>query len=219
MKRLNLIWLLIVPFVLGVAPFPHNYKTIKDDVNVRVDSTPMAQVIGTLKRGEEVEVLEERYEWYRIKLPRRFTCYVSAQFLEELGDGRAKVGATILNLRTAPTQQSDVIGKVQKGDLVSVIEKRAGWCKVTGYPYVRGWAHKTLFRRIEVRYIRQEGVILYLKQRNCPANCLLKSDQKYPLKIVSPRHQKFINKRVTIVGKKMNDGCEYVLVKKLSFKR
>ncbi|MDD5584425.1 MAG: SH3 domain-containing protein [Candidatus Omnitrophica bacterium] len=219
MKRLSLVWLLGLPFLLGVAPFPHGYRTLKDDVNVRVDSTSMAQVIATLKKGEEVEVLEERYEWYRIRLPRRFTCYASAQFLEDLGAGKRRVGANILNLRSAPTQQSDVVGKAQKGDILNIIEKKAGWYKVVGYPYMLGWAHKNFFKPIQERYVRQEGVILYLKQRDCQANCLLKSDQKYPLKISSPRYQKFINKRVKIVGKKMRDGCEYLLVKKISFKR
>ncbi|MBU2102853.1 MAG: SH3 domain-containing protein [Candidatus Omnitrophica bacterium] len=194
---------------------------VKSDINVRVDSTPMSEVIGTLQKSDEVQIVEERYGWCRVRLPKKFICYVAAEFLENMGDGKGRVSASLLNVRSQPGVDSYVLGTVRKGDVLSIIERVDGWYKVIGYPYVLGWVHRNLLALLpRARLVHQEGVILYLKaQRECPANCLLKSDQKYPLRISSPHHQKFINKKVRIIGRRVRGTCDYVVVKKLSFKR
>ncbi|MDD5195634.1 MAG: SH3 domain-containing protein [Candidatus Omnitrophica bacterium] len=219
MKTRARLILLCLPLLLGAGFSGQYYRAIKDGVNVRLDSSPMSEVSGNLKKNELVEVLEERYDWYKIRLPKRFSCYVSAEFIQEIGPGKVKVNASLLNMRKDPSLDSYVIGKAKRGDILNIVGKKDGWYKVSGYPYAFGWAHKDFFKRVLERYVSQEGVILYFKQRNCEANCLLKNDKKYPLKIVSRRNQKFINKRVRIIAKKMTDGCDYLLVKKLCFKR
>ena len=216
MRYICLIFLFLFFFFPSVYS-SSNYRVVKEGINIRVDSTPMSSAIGLLQKNEAVEVLEERFDWYKIRLPKRFSCYVSAEFLEEAGPHKGKVIASSLNLRIEPSLQSYVVGRVKGGNSLSIIEKKNSWFKVKGYPHAFGWVNKNFLKREKI--FTEEGVVVPLTKRHCKANFLLRGKGKYPLYIRYKNYKKFMNKKVKVMGRKVNDGCAYLLVEKLSFKK
>lgn len=140
MKTLSLFILLII---LPVAVYSQTTgKVIRDNVNIRTDSTVSSSLLGTLNKTEVVDVVEKKFEWYKIRLPKRFIFYVAIGYCKLNDDGTASVTTLSLNLRQEPSKDSLIIGKVTNGNKLYGISKIKDWLKVQGYPYVTGWVHQ-----------------------------------------------------------------------------
>ncbi|UCC94943.1 MAG: SH3 domain-containing protein, partial [Candidatus Omnitrophota bacterium] len=149
MKALALLTIIILLTPLPLLCSLQQYEVTKDGINVRTDSTVQASSLGYLKRGERIDVVGEKFDWLRIILPKRFNCYVSADYVEEIDKRRGKVSASLLNLRTNPSRDAPVLGHIEEGKPLSIIRKQEGWYKVRAYPHARGWVHKKFLRKIE----------------------------------------------------------------------
>lgn len=125
------------------------YEVLKDEINVRVDSTVSSLSLGFLIKGEKVEVLEKKFEWYKIRIPKRFTFYISREFLKDIDDNTVEVMASVLNVRVKPLLTADIAGKVKKGDVLSVVERGEEWVKADAYPCVSGWVYGTFLKKIK----------------------------------------------------------------------
>lgn len=140
MKKVLSIFLVSACLVTSVYPYDRVTVT-RDGINVRVDSTVSSQSLGYLNKGERLDMIDQNFEWVKIRLPRRFSCYVSVQYVNRITDALGRVTASSLNLRDKPSLDSNVLGKVQKGDRLTILEEVDGWYKVEGYPYLSGWVH------------------------------------------------------------------------------
>lgn len=115
-------------------------------LNVRSGPSTADNLIGTITKGNKVEVIEELSNgWSRIKY-NGSSAYVSSQYLGNVSDNssnnqnKMKCTANILNIRSGPTTKDAIIGKLKKGDIVvAVYEVNTGWMKIEyngGYAYV-----------------------------------------------------------------------------------
>lgn len=198
-----------------------------EDVNVRADSTVMAESLGLLDDGEVVEIIGDNFDWYKIRLPKKFDCYISDEFIKDKGDGKGEITAATLNLRSQPALNSQVIGKIKRGKIVTIIEKANGWCRIVGYPHAAGWINKNFLQIIandvdeESVVVAKKGTILPFYRNGCPATyVLLENKKRTLLRIEYDNGRKFVNKKAKINGKKINgDSCEYVYVEKLSLEQ
>lgn len=211
---------------LFFSSFPAAYpryiaEVTRNKVNVRIDSTPLSLAIGSLEEGERVRVVEEQFEWCRILLPKRFSCYISSDFIKELSGNTVEVCVSRLNVRTEPSLQAAIVGKVDKGTKFTTLEKAGGWEKVSCFPHAYGWVHKNLLKKLrDDDSIFAEGVIVPLKKENCKANYALKGIKKeYLLKINYGKAEKFVNKKVKLTGVHMSNGCDFLLTRKLALIR
>lgn len=134
-----------------VFSYPDQYEVLKDQINVREDSTTIAASLGYLNNGDVVTVVDEKYEWYKIILPQNFSYpyFVSAEFIKTIAETKGEVTASYLNIRSNPSLNSPVIGKIEKGKIVSLIEKKDNWYTIEGYPYVKGWVHKKFLKKVD----------------------------------------------------------------------
>ncbi|MBU1112617.1 MAG: SH3 domain-containing protein [Candidatus Omnitrophica bacterium] len=140
-----------IGFILLVSVFfsgllicaPVTYEVAKDQINARVDSTVLSESMGLLSEGQEVKVLDEKFDWYKVILPETFSGYISKNFVKETGNNQLVVTGDSVNLRFRPDLTSPVIGKVNQGDILDFIESSGDWIKVAGYPHITGWVHKT----------------------------------------------------------------------------
>jgi N-acetylmuramoyl-L-alanine amidase len=146
MRRIILLLSLFSLLSFHTYPF-YIAKIAKDKINIRVDSTSLSPSIGYLNKGEKVRIIEERFDWCKIILPKRFTCYVASEFIREIGGNIGEVTASNLNLRAEPSLFSHTLGKVSKGTILFIKEKNKGWFKVRGYPYTSGWVHKSFLQK------------------------------------------------------------------------
>lgn len=127
---------------LSFHVFAFTGKVNRKDINIRADSTVTSPVIGVLSLDENVEIIEEKYGWYKINIPDRLNYYVSDEHLVFDSKGKARVSANILNIRSTPCLDAPVIGKIKKDNIVKVIRNDNGWAVIQSYPYARGWVHK-----------------------------------------------------------------------------
>jgi uncharacterized protein YgiM (DUF1202 family) len=199
------------------------YKAIisENDVNIRVDSSALSSSLGYLKKGDLVKVVEEKYDWCKILLPKDKYCYVSAQFLRKISDNKVEVIASQLNLRSGPSRESYIVGKVNKGAILFVKEElKNGWLKVRGHPYMCGWVNKKFLQRVKIMQkqdVEISGTIFLLKRPGkCKTNYLLKNKEKEELLRVDGGVQsKFLNRQVKVIGRRIKNGCSYFAVKEI----
>ncbi len=135
-------------FCSFLAAAPALYEVANDKANVRIDSTISSESLGSLHKGEIVEVLDEKFDWYKVILPSTFSGYIFKDFVKLIDERRLEVNATNVNLRSQPTPNSSIIGKVNKGEVLNLVEYSGDWFKVKSYPYAVGWVHKVSLREV-----------------------------------------------------------------------
>ncbi|MDP7981506.1 SH3 domain-containing protein, partial [Bacillus sp. WLY-B-L8] len=116
------------------------------NLNIRQQPTTQSPIVGQVKQGATVKVLEVQKDWAKISYNGK-EGYVSLQFLKIAGtkpvteskqqlsinNGQRETGvvtATRLNVRNSPGVGSTLLGSVQKGETVTVIGKANGWAKI-----------------------------------------------------------------------------------------
>ena len=189
----------------------------KDRINVRVDATAMAPSLGFLKRGEKVAIADERFEWYKIILPKRFSAFAAAEFLKAIEGNKVEVIVSNLNLRNDPSMSSYIIGQAEKGTVFFLRSKKGDWLEVRGYPHIYGWVNKNFLEKNE-KLLKLEGTLFPFDDSGCEANYVLRTDEKkYFLNIITKGKTKFVNRKVRIEGIEAKGSCSYVVVYKLVF--
>lgn len=121
--------------------FPAYGTVIEDKVNVRLDSTTGAPVLGTVNIGQVLRLNQEKYSWYKVTLPSQFSCFVSSQYLRRSEGKKAVITASSLNMRQNPAQNSPIIGKIPGGATVRIIRGHQEWTEISCFPYAYGWVH------------------------------------------------------------------------------
>ena len=116
------------------------------NLNIRQQPTTQSPIIGKVKQGTIVKVLEVQKDWAKISCDGK-EGYVSLQFLKIAGatptieskqqpsinSGQREIGvvtATRLNVRNSPGVGSTLLGSVPKGENVTIIGKANGWAKI-----------------------------------------------------------------------------------------
>ncbi|MFA6280964.1 MAG: SH3 domain-containing protein [Candidatus Omnitrophota bacterium] len=190
----------------------------KDNINIRVDATVASPSLGYLAKGEIVSILEDKFDWAKIILPKRFSAYAASQFLKKLGDNKVEVLVSDLNLRNQPTLSSYTIGRADRGSVFFYRSQENGWFELRCYPYTYGWVNKNFLTKLQ-KPISVEGEILFLRNYTCEANCVLKTNTtEYLLSLLYKGKAKFLNKKVKIQGVQIKgSGCTYIYVYKLVF--
>ena len=125
------------PAVKKAEPVYHPEPGVakQGNVNIRGQALFNSEIVGHLKKGEAVTILEEitlkkakkdePSRWYRIVLPPTAGAWVHASFVDA---GAVKV--TRLNLRGGPGEEYSVLGRIEKGTPVKQLETKGDWIKV-----------------------------------------------------------------------------------------
>jgi uncharacterized protein YgiM (DUF1202 family) len=105
------------------------------NVNVRGQARINSEVVSHLNKGDKITVLEEITtkqkpnepdKWYKISLPPSTSVWVFAGYV----DADKKVKSNRLNLRSGPGENFSVIGTIEKGTAVNVVETKGEWYKI-----------------------------------------------------------------------------------------
>ena len=105
-------------------------------VNFRTGAGTGYAVIGKLKRGTGVTILEKVGNWRRVKTFKGQIGWVSANYLTK--QATAKVTASALNVRKGPGTNTTILGSLKRGTKVTVQYTSGNWAYVstkslTGY--------------------------------------------------------------------------------------
>ncbi len=105
------------------------------NVNIRGQAKINSEIVGHLKKGDAVNVLEEitlkkpkqdePSRWFRIALPPSQAVWIHSSFV----DGTT-VKATKLNMRGGPGEEYSILGRMEKGTAFKQIEAKGDWLKI-----------------------------------------------------------------------------------------
>ncbi|MCF7870184.1 MAG: SH3 domain-containing protein [Candidatus Omnitrophica bacterium] len=142
---------LIACLVFPLTASDKTYKAAKQRVNIRLDSTSFSESIGTLSSQDKVRVIDEKYNWYKIKLPARLSCWIWSEFIKTDEKNRGKVKANSLNIRNQPSLDGKIIGLLDKDDKIKIKSKKKDWFEISCYPHAYGWVHSKLLKKVTQR--------------------------------------------------------------------
>ena len=114
----------------------------KQPTIVRTDSTLFSEEVGHIPKNTILEIIKEKYGWFKVKLPENFFAFVYADYIEEIGQKKGKCKANHLNIRAKPALKSPIIGRLKKDDKIKIVKREGNWYKINAYPYSWGWVYK-----------------------------------------------------------------------------
>ncbi|MGL5647812.1 MAG: SH3 domain-containing protein [Clostridium sp.] len=115
-------------------------------LNIRQGMGTNTKVIGSLKKGTKIIIVETKNGWHKIKHGSSYG-YVSDDYVTIIGtdsgnSGAEKSGtvtASALNVRSGMGTNTKVVGSLKRGSKVIIVETRNGWHKIkygNSYGYV-----------------------------------------------------------------------------------
>ncbi len=114
----------------------------RNNINVRSDSNTTSSVICQIGKNTAVEVVNEKYDWYKIKLPKHAPCYVKKELVDLIDNKTAKVSRENVNIRLSPSDSSQIIGKIDTNEVIAILSDDGLWYKIKATDNTFGWVHK-----------------------------------------------------------------------------
>lgn len=120
---------------------------IKDQVLVRAGPFSALPSLGQLARNDRVEIVESQADWSKIKSPPGWVENSALQMpLESVVDNVEDEGeymvcrARALNVRSGPGSVFPVVGWLENGQRIKVLERNNGWAQLEA---PKGWSMET----------------------------------------------------------------------------
>lgn len=142
-------------------------------LNVRSAAGTNNNIVGSVKNGDQVTILEEKNDWAYIEFQGK-KGWVSADFLtikvivkEEPSETKPspvvsvqyKVNATTLNMRKGPTTNEAILIAIPNGTILTQIEAKDNWVKAT-YQGNTGWVSADFLAKITTSKPNGKTVLL-----------------------------------------------------------
>ena len=152
-KRFNL---LVICFTIFLAVFlpqdidaANGSVTIAEDtVNVRNGPSLSYQLVKQVKKGEKFTIIKEKGDWIQIQLSGSKTGWVANWVVSKSSNGTtttssnkkttAQANTDQLRVRSGPGTSFRIIGYLNKGQAVSVLDDNENWLKISG-AFGEGW--------------------------------------------------------------------------------
>lgn len=134
----------IVTFSFALEPANNAFSgTVnRDGINVRADSNTTSPIICQIGKNAVVEVVSEKYDWYKIKLPKNAACYVKKELVDLIDNKTAKLSRENVNIRLSPSESSPIIGKIDNNEVIAILSDDGKWYKIKATDNSFGWVHK-----------------------------------------------------------------------------
>ncbi len=119
---------------------------IASSLNVRTGPGINNSVKGYLHKGDNVIILGESDGWLNVQLPNKATGWVSAKYIsisskDDSSTSKQKgiVTVTTLNVRSGAGTNNDIISKVHKNEVLTILEESNNWFKIQLSNSTIGW--------------------------------------------------------------------------------
>lgn len=149
-----------------------------DNLNFRKGPSTKYEVIESLAKNTQVEIIPQPEEWVLIKYNGNIG-FVYSKYLSEISNGdmnyiKKYVNVSLLNFRSAASTKASILGVISKGSEVEVMSELNGWSKI--------------------KYNNQEGYVAsrYLSDKNTDITEITTSEMA----------EKIIKYAKTLLGKK-----------------
>jgi len=145
MRKIIFICLAILFFsttcLFAVEQFPFIGEVKVEKVNVRAGGNINFESIFKLNKGDRLVVVDKKYNWYKIELPKGAICYISSNYVQHRDNNLGVVTADKVNLRARAGETFSILEQLNKGDEVKIIAKINDWFKIAAPDNCFGWVH------------------------------------------------------------------------------
>ncbi len=141
---LTIVFLVPLPVFAAQESFPFLAEATNERVNVRAGQSQNFEKLSQLDKGEEVVVVGKDFGWYKIQLPPRTHVYVSDKYVRLAGSMEGEIVGDRVNVRSSARVESTILGQIERGARIRVIEKLQGWYKIAPPAQVFGWVAEGL---------------------------------------------------------------------------
>lgn len=196
-------------------------------INVRSDATTSSAVICNLSKQDTVLVIAEKYGWYKIKLPAAGNAFIKKTLVLPLDEKTARAVKENINIRVGPGESFAIIGKIDKNEIVNVIEDKGDWLRIVPTSNSFGWINKKFVDKLDVLPTQEkpkeskqetknngyiiEGIIKpYGKvfKRSATHKLIAKGGNTFLIKGNQENLNSLINHKVKIIGKLLSEPKE-----------
>lgn len=118
------------------------------DINIRADANTNSDVICTMSKNDTVTIIAEKYDWYKIRLPKKAYVYVKKDLFTNINDKTAIAAKDKINIRFAANETSMILGRISKDEVVNVKADKNGWLQIEPTIETYGWVNKKLVNKI-----------------------------------------------------------------------
>lgn len=127
--------------------------------NVRAGDNVNFESLYKLRKGDPVKIIDKRYSWFKIVLPKSAHLYIKNDYVDvDLDEGVGKVNAVRVNLRAGPATKYSILGQVSKPQELNVVSEKDGWYEIEPPEGTAGWVHASQisFEFIDIVRIEEE---------------------------------------------------------------
>ena len=118
------------------------YSSIAAGANIRSDASLMSEVLRTVPPGYPVAVLSKQADWLLVEDFRERKGWVFASLVTEPRTVIIKVFKG--NLRSGPSLKDDIVDKLDYGTVMSVLDRKGEWLKVSNSEKLTGWLYREI---------------------------------------------------------------------------
>jgi uncharacterized protein YgiM (DUF1202 family) len=140
----------LVHNIYAETSFPFRGEVNSNNINIRSNSTVNSEVVCNLNKGSPVEVVLELYGWYKIRLPKNAPSYIKKNLVGLINDKTARALKDRVNIRLHPNELSPILGRVNKNEIISILEDKGEWYKIEPVNNSFGWIHKKFVDKVEI---------------------------------------------------------------------
>jgi len=116
------------------------YASITAGANIRSQASLTSDVLHTVPPGYPVIVLEKKPDWFRVEDYHGRKGWVYASLLTSPETVIIKVFKG--NLRSGPSLKDSIMAKLDHGTIMTVLERKGDWLKVSDSKKLTGWLHR-----------------------------------------------------------------------------
>lgn len=133
---LNRIFWIAALFALSAARAdPVSVTVLGDGVNLRNAASLESDVVASSDYGDTLDAVALEEKWVEVRPPAAVDVWVYGPLLFE----EKEVRAPVLNVRAGPGTNYAILGKLERGDPVEVLESNGDWRRVAAPDAVRLW--------------------------------------------------------------------------------
>ncbi len=119
--------------------FPFLAEITSKNVHVRSGQSFNFESLCKMKQGEEVIVLEKVYSWYKVQLPSTARSFIHKKYVTLSESDQGIVFGNHVNVRAGAGINYSILGQLNTGEKVVVLEKIKDWYKVVPIDGTYGW--------------------------------------------------------------------------------
>ncbi|MBP9853473.1 MAG: SH3 domain-containing protein [Candidatus Omnitrophica bacterium] len=143
-NSLVLFFILVSSNVIAQQNFPFLAKIKEKSVHIRAGQNKSFESLGRVNQDEQVVVVDKSYSWYKIRLPQQANSFISSEFVKIINGEVGEITTNRVNIRAGAGVNFTVLGQLNKGDQVIILEQPKGWYKIQPIKDSYGWIAEDL---------------------------------------------------------------------------